>query len=114
VPILAISAVVFGAGLAIVIYRNRTTEPLEIDLFRQRFYIDDFYRSLINWTQELLARIAAFFDRWIIDGIAVRGASGGTWGLGALMRLLQVGNLQAYAFLFGLGIVAMIYFTVFR
>jgi hypothetical protein len=25
-----------------------------------------------------------------------------------------VGNLQAYLFLFGLGIVALIYFTVFR
>jgi len=28
--------------------------------------------------------------------------------------LLQVGNLQAYSFLFGLGIVALIYFAVFR
>jgi hypothetical protein len=30
------------------------------------------------------------------------------------LRLLQVGNLQAYAFLLGLGIVALIYFTVFH
>ena len=45
---------------------------------------------------------------------AVRGVSGGTWGIGALLRLIQVGNLQAYAFLFGLGIVALIYFAVFR
>jgi hypothetical protein len=30
------------------------------------------------------------------------------------LRLVQVGNLQAYLFLFGLGIVALIYFAVFR
>ena len=41
-------------------------------------------------------------------------SSGATWGFGSLLRLFQVGNLQAYAFLFGLGIVGLIYFTVFR
>jgi len=30
------------------------------------------------------------------------------------LRLVQVGNLQAYVFLFGLGVVAIIYFAVFR
>jgi hypothetical protein len=30
------------------------------------------------------------------------------------LRLIQVGNLQAYAFLFGLGVVALIYFAVLR
>jgi NADH-quinone oxidoreductase subunit L len=114
VPAMAVAAMVLGGGLAIAVYRNRAGEPVEIDLLRRGFYIDDFYRWLIHWTQELLARIAALFDRWIIDATAVRGASGGTWGVGALLRLLQVGNLQAYAFLFGLGIVALIYFAVFR
>ena len=61
-----------------------------------------------------MASISAFIDRWVIDAGAIRGASGGTWGLGALMRFIQVGNLQAYVFIFGLGIVAVIFFTVFR
>src|SRR5438552_4598402 len=114
VPVLAITAMILGAGLAIALYRNRTSEPIEVDLLRRLFYIDEFYRWLIHWTQELLASISAFFDRWIIDVGVVRGASGGTWGTGALLRLIQVGNLQAYAFLFGLGIVALIYFAVFH
>jgi NADH-quinone oxidoreductase subunit L len=114
VPALAIAAMILGAGLAIALYRNRTSEPIEIDLLRRLFYIDEFYRWLIHWTQELLASISAFFDRWIIDAGAVRGVSGGTWGIGALLRLIQVGNLQAYAFLFGLGIVVLIYFAVFH
>jgi hypothetical protein len=30
------------------------------------------------------------------------------------LRLIQVGNLQAYVFLFGLGVVALVYFAVLR
>jgi NADH-quinone oxidoreductase subunit L len=114
VPALAIIVLILGSGLAIALYRNRARDPLDIELFRRKFYFDEFYGWLIDWTQELLARICAFFDRWIIDAGAVGGTSSGTWGIGALLRLVQVGNLQAYLFLFGLGIVALIYFAVFR
>src|SRR5438067_2338071 len=114
VPALALVALILGVGIATWLYRNRERDPLHVDLVRRRFYIDEFYEWLIGATQELLARIAAFFDRWIIDAGAVRGTSGGIFGLGAFLRLFQVGNLQAYAFLFGLGIVALIYFTIFR
>ena len=114
VPALALIALILGVGIGVLLYRNRERDPLHVDLIRRRFYFDEFYEWLINRTQELLARIAAFIDRWIIEAGAVRGASGGTFGIGALLRLFQVGNLQAYAFLFGLGIVALIYFTLFR
>ena len=114
VPALAIAVLILGSGLAIATYRNRTSEPLVFELLRHKFYFDEFYNWLIDWTQELLARICAFFDRWIIDAGAVGGTSGSAWGIGALLRLAQVGNLQAYLFLFGLGIVVLIYFAVFR
>jgi NADH-quinone oxidoreductase subunit L len=114
VPALALVALILGVGIATWLYRNRERDPLHVDVVRRRFYIDEFYEWLIGATQELLARIAGFFDRWIIDAGAVRGTSGGMFGLGAFLRLFQVGNLQAYAFLFGLGIVALIYFTIFR
>src|SRR3989440_11285678 len=114
VPALAIMALVAGAAIAFLVYRNRDREPLHVDLVRRLFYFDEFYAWLIDRTQERLARIAAFFDHWIIDGGVVRGASGATLGFGSLLRLFQVGNLQAYAFLFGLGIVALIYLILFR
>jgi NADH-quinone oxidoreductase subunit L len=114
VPVLAFGALIAGSGLAIGIYRNRANEPIEIEVLRHKFYFDEFYSWLINWTQELFAHISAFFDRWIIDTGVVDGSSRGTWGVGALLRLIQVGNLQAYAFLFGLGVVSVIYFAVFR
>lgn len=114
VPVLAIIALILGVGLAIVLYRGRGTEPVRIELLRRKFYFDEFYGWLIYWTQELLACVSAFIDRWIIDAGAVGGTSRGTWGIGAVLRLIQVGNLQAYAFLFGLGVVALIYFAVMR
>ena len=114
VPALAIAALIVGGGLAIAIYRNRASEPIDLQLLRHKFYFDEFYSWLVYWTQELLARISAFTDRWIIDTAGVGGASGGTWGAGALLRLIQMGNLQGYLFLFGLGIVALIYFAVFH
>ena len=58
---------------------------------------------------------SSFIDRWVVDAGAVGGASNASWGTGALLRLAQVGNLQAYALhLFGIGIVVLIYFAVIR
>jgi len=114
VPALALIAMLTGLTVASYLYRRRTAEPLWIEPLRRKLYVDEFYGSLISVTQEFLARVAAFIDRWIIDVAAVRGASGTTWGFGALLRLMQVGNLQAYAFIFGLGIIWVIYFVIFR
>ncbi len=114
VPVLAVLALIFGVFLGFVRYLRRKEEPFDLPLLRRAFYIDRFYGWLIEHTQEALARISAFIDRWVIDVGAVRGSSSASWGLGSGLRLLQLGNLQAYAFLFGLGIIALIYFTVLR
>jgi NADH-quinone oxidoreductase subunit L len=60
-----------------------------------------------------LANISGFIDRWVIDGGIVRGLGGATWGLGFVLRFLQIGNIQAYAFLFGAGVVLLLYFILF-
>jgi NADH-quinone oxidoreductase subunit L len=114
VPGMALGATLAGVILAIIVYRNRQSDPFELALLRKRFYFDELYAFLIAATQGLLAAVTAFIDRWILDVGLVRGASTATWGLGSLLRLLQVGNLQGYSFLFGLGIVGLIYFTIFR
>jgi hypothetical protein len=36
------------------------------------------------------------------------------WGGGFVLRLFQIGNVQAYSFVFGLGVVALIWFLIFR
>jgi NADH-quinone oxidoreductase subunit L len=114
IPAIALGAMLLGAAAAIVLYRTRVEDPLSFNLFRRKFYFDELYRGLIDGTQEFLARVSAFIDRWIVDAAVVRGSSGATWSFGALLRLMQVGNLQAYAFIFGLGIIWIIYFVLFR
>jgi NADH-quinone oxidoreductase subunit L len=114
VPAMALGATLAGIIFAVMLYRNRESDPLDFALLRKRFYFDELYSFLIAATQGLLANLSAFLDRWILDAAFIRGASTTTWGIGSLLRFLQVGNLQAYSFLFGLGIVGLIYFTIFR
>jgi NADH-quinone oxidoreductase subunit L len=114
-PIIAmiVSAIVFlgGAIAGFRLYRGKTRDPISVPLFENRFYIDEFYGALVKWTQDLLADISGFIDRWIIDG-AVRGLGGLTWGIGFALRFLQIGNLQAYSFMFGAGVVLLLIYFI--
>jgi NADH-quinone oxidoreductase subunit L len=112
---IAVSLIAFAAGAAsgFYLYRGKNKDEIDIPLFEHKFYIDEFYGSLIKWTQDLLANISGFVDRWVIDGGIVRGLGGLTWGTGFALRFLQIGNLQAYAFLFGIGVVLLLYFILF-
>jgi NADH-quinone oxidoreductase subunit L len=96
-----------------MLYRGKDADPILIPPFKNKFYFDEIYAALIAGTQEVLAKLSAFIDKWIIDGILVRVSSGAVWGLGFVLRFFQFGNLQGYALLFGAGVVALIYFMVF-
>jgi NADH-quinone oxidoreductase subunit L len=114
VVVLATAAFVAGAGLSALIYSKATRDPISIPPLRSKLYVDEMYAALIGATQELGAQMASWFDKWILDGLIVRGLSGVTWGVGFALRFLQVGNLQAYSFLFGLGVIALLYLAVIR
>ena len=101
-----------GAPLGFLLYRGRTRDPIRVGLLRHKFYFDEFYAALIRVTQDAFARLCAWVDRWVVDGLGVRGLSGGVWGGGFVLRFLQVGNLQAYAFFFGLGVLVLIYVAI--
>jgi NADH-quinone oxidoreductase subunit L len=94
--------------------RGPSQDPVRIPLFANRLYIDNFYNWLVLRGQGGLAVFASWFDRWIIDGVIVTGSARTVWGAGYLLRLLQLGNLQAYAFFFGAGVLLVLYFLVFR
>src|SRR5215469_2193221 len=112
---IAVSLLAFAAGAAsgYSLYKEKAKDSIDIPLFEHKFYIDEIYGGLIKWTQDLLATVSGFVDRWVIDGTLVRGIGGLTWGSGFALRFLQIGNLQAYAFLFGAGVVLLLYFILF-
>src|SRR5258708_19168710 len=97
-----------------ILYKGQSRDPVLIPPLKNKLYIDELYAALIAGTQDLLAGISGWFDKWILDGLFVRGLSGAAWGFGFVLRFFQFGNLQAYAFFFGLGVVAMIYLVLFR
>ena len=111
-PVIAPCMFLLGAPLGFLLYRGRTRDPIHVGFLRHKFYFDEFYAALIRVTQDALAKFCAWVDRWIIDGLGVRGLSGGVWGGGFVLRFLQVGNLQAYAFFFGLGVLVLIYIAI--
>ena len=113
-----LGAVLFGYSAARAFYLNADTDPLPEKLgalaraMRRRFYFDEIYRGLIAATHELLARLADWFDRWIIAGLGVRGLHGATELAGRTLRLVQTGSLQTYAFLVVLGVVIVMAFVL--
>jgi NADH-quinone oxidoreductase subunit L len=109
VPMLAVGAFVLGTLAAWTLYSGKAKDPIRIPLFANRFYFDEAYAALIAGSQEMLASVSDWIDRYLIDGVLVRGIAGLTWGTGYALRLLQLGNIQGYAFLFGAGVVVLLF-----
>jgi NADH-quinone oxidoreductase subunit L len=111
---IGLGAVVAGFVAARALYWNRVQDPLPALLgvfarwLRDRFYFDELYERLIAMTQGALARLADLADRWLIAGVVVRGTHGSIELTGRLLRLVQTGNLQTYAFLFVAGVAVLL------
>jgi len=106
--------VLLGLGLAVYLYWNVETDPLDIRVLANKFYFDEFYDRSIVGGQQLAARFLNWIDAWILDGLIIRGSAYVTFGVGEILRLFQTGSLQGYAYLFSLGGIILIYFTLFH
>ncbi len=100
---------VLGGGLALFLYWKPTKDPILIPLFANRLYIDDFYNWLVRTVQDGLAMLSGWIDRWVVDLFVVQLPARLTWACGYVLRFLQLGNIQAYAFFFGAGVIGLIY-----
>jgi NADH-quinone oxidoreductase subunit L len=107
------AVVVLGIISAFYLYWGSATDPLDIKILADKFYFDEFYdRSLVGG-QQWAARFLNWIDSWILDGLIIRGSAYISVGVGEILRLFQTGSLQGYAFLFSLGGILLIYFTLF-
>jgi NADH-quinone oxidoreductase subunit L len=102
-----------GIGLAFVLYRGRDRDPLHIKTLAHKFYFDEFYDNSLVGGQQLFARFLNWIDSWILEGAILRGLAYLSVGAGELLRLIQTGSMQTYAFVLSIGGALLIYFTLF-
>lgn len=111
-----------GFGLSALIYAKAEPSDAPVKralgpvwtLVENKFYFDEMYLWLVRWVQGTIAMTCEWFDRWILQRVGIGGLAGGTSLAGRTLRLLQTGNIQSYAFFFGLGTVIIIYYVVVR
>jgi len=111
---------VFAIGLfaAWKLYGNAKEDPLPAKLgalsraMANRFYFDEIYEATVIRAHDLIAAVADWIDRWIVEGFCIGLVRGGTDLTGRALRLVQTGNLQTYAFLFVLGVAVVLWFVL--
>ncbi|MEZ5325063.1 MAG: NADH-quinone oxidoreductase subunit L [Verrucomicrobiales bacterium] len=108
----SLGALIAGAGGAWILYAGKDKDPLNIGIFRNKFYFDELYSVIIKFAQDKFAMVVSAVDDLFIDSLCVNGISRAVNGFGLLLRRLQSGNLQGYAFVFGLGILVILYIAL--
>ena len=91
---------------------GRERDPVRIGLFARKFFIDELYAKLVGWGQDAVAKVAHYADILLLDGLGVRGLSGLAAVMGGGLRRLQGGNLQSYGFLFGVGVIVLLFIAL--
>ena len=117
---LSFFALMMGFSVAWALYKKAETDPVRrrlpvlSSILRDRLYLDAICEMLVLLAHETLSHLAVRLDRLVLSGFAVRGAHGAADLAGRMLRMLQTGNLQTYAFLIAVGIVILIYAIVGR
>ena len=97
-----------GAGSAFFLYTRvfpaRAGQPLPEalefarNLSRNKFYVDELYEAVLIRPLKFVARLAyQVLDALLIDTVAVRGTAWVTAQVGSALRMIQTGDVQAYA-----------------
>ncbi len=116
--VLALVVGIVGIGLALMVYRSTgladklatTFKPIHT-LWRNLYWVDEFYEAVVLKPFYALSRWFSNFDRWIVDGLV--NAAGITAEIaGQVVKLFQTGLVRNYALMFLLGVVAILYYLL--
>ncbi len=116
-----ILAFVVGVAMAWWVYVRQRGEPARIFVQRfpgfhalvfEKWRVDELYKETVIGALEVLADVAVWVDKWIVDGILARLTSFLVQAAGALLRLLQNGRAPTYATLMVLGLAGVGWFTL--
>jgi NADH-quinone oxidoreductase subunit L len=115
-----LAAAAIGFFVAFSLYRNVVSDPLPAKLgglataMKKKFYFDELYEATFIRLHDVIAVVMDVIDRWFVEGFCIGLVRGGTDFTGRALRLVQTGNLQTYAFLFVLGVAAVLYFVLVK
>jgi NADH-quinone oxidoreductase subunit L len=113
-----LAAAAVGIFAAFSLYKNVVSDPLPAKLgglataMKNKFYFDELYEATFIRAHDFIATVMDVIDRWFVEGFCIGLVRGGTDFTGRALRLVQTGNLQTYAFLFVLGVAAVLYFVL--
>jgi NADH-quinone oxidoreductase subunit L len=119
---LAVAAFAVGVGSAYWVYLAKKGEPARAfvegspglyRLVRDKWRVDEFYEETFIGGVDLLAVMAVWVDKWIVDGIVARLTAFFTSLAGTVLRYAQTGRVQAYAFTMVLGLGGVGWFFMF-
>jgi NADH-quinone oxidoreductase subunit L len=117
---LGLLAFAIGLAAAWSWYANAATDPLPAKLgglataMKNKFYFDELYEATVIPLHDFIAAVMDWFDRWIVQGACIGLVRGGTDLGGRMLRLMQTGNLQTYAFMFVFGVAVLLYFVLVK
>ena len=117
---LFIAVPILGLSAAWALYRGAdrdvliTAAPRLRRALASKFMFDEFYQWLVEGVQERFAGFLRLVDRWLVDGLGVRGLSLATLCLGNVLRCFHSGSLQFYGFLLGLAAAVFLILGVLR
>ncbi len=114
VDVASYGAIFLGVLGGALLYFGKEKDPIRLPLLANRLGIDDAYSTFVKYAHNGFANLCGWFDRWIIDAVLVRGSALAAWSGGFVLRLIQVGNLQIYSILFGLGLVGVLFLLILR
>jgi len=115
---ISVLAGLIGIGLAYVTYVKHLISADHVaarfsgvyKLLKNKYYIDEIYLWLIHHIMDGMAKVLYWFDIYIVDGV-VNGLALMTRGSGKVLRRTNTGQLQTYAMVFFIAVVAI--FMVF-
>jgi NADH-quinone oxidoreductase subunit L len=105
-----------GILLAFLVYRLKVIDPAKVaaglgpiyTVVYNKYYIDEFYRWMMDHVYYAISGAIAWFDRHVVDGV-MNGLAWAMQFLGQGIRKAQTGRVQAYAMGMLGGLLALVF-----
>ena len=111
--LVALAASLLGIAVAGAVYLAKRLRPVEPEVLRRAWYVDDALSAFMAGPGRELAEGAAVVDARGIDG-AVNGLAAAVQGGGSRLRVVQSGYVRNYALGMALGAVLLVGFFITR